>query len=652
MSGICGFFAFDDRPVDAHTVDRMTDAIRTWGSASADAPCFVARSARVGLGARVASITPEDAYDRQPLRSADGRLTIVADARLDNRPELAAALGWSGREAANMPDSACILRAWEAWGDDTPRHLIGDFAFAVWDEHNQVLNVVRDHLGQRVIFYHRTATRLALASSPRALLSLPDVPRRLDQQKLGELLVDIQDSERTCLDGILRVPPAHVLRVAPEGITLRRYWRLDPNRRLRLRTDDDYLAAFRDTFDRAVRDRIRSAHPVAATLSAGLDSSAVVGVAARELQRTNRRLFAYHAAPPLGTGGETRAGWAADESDDVVSAAQMHENIDLTVLRGPWRTPLEDATPHFEVMFAPIRNAANLSWFLGIYGAAREVGARVLLTGGKGNYTISTSGVRWLHELARKGHMLATLRELRAFAKANGRSPWDVLKYHVLRPFVPVPLIAAYDRARGLPRPAPVWEDTLSPINPELARTLRLDERRTALGFDDMSASRWRWNQDRLIGLTDSGDSFDVSHALRDMFGIETREPTTDVRVVEFCLSLPGSQFLDRGTDRRLVRRSMRDVVPAAVLDRTTRGAQAADWTLWMGPMRGTIAAELDALNGVALARECLDLPRLQRLVREWPTTLQHAHFPEYGLRLLRGLMMGRFIRWFEETWT
>ena len=61
--------------------------------------------------------------------------------------------------------------------------------------------------------------------------------------------------------------------------------------------------------------------------------------------------------------------------------------------------------------------------------------------------------------------------------------------------------------------------------------------------------------------------------------------------------------------------------------------------------------AEIEALEGIDLATECLDLPRLRRLVESWPEPLTEGHAPEYAFRLLRGMMMGRFIRWFEEEW-
>jgi asparagine synthase (glutamine-hydrolysing) len=161
-----------------------------------------------------------------------------------------------------------------------------------------------------------------------------------------------------------------------------------------------------------------------------------------------------------------------------------------------------------------------------------------------------------------------------------------------------------------------------------------------------MNSAEFRY---RVLGL--AADGFDMAHTMRSWFPIETREATTDLRVLEFCMSIPGDQYLRGGRDRLLIRRAMRGIVPASILDRTTRGAQAADWSVWFNDMKPAIEAELRILRGVDLACRCLDLHRMQKLVDEWPARLGPEHLGDYGMLLLRGLMMGRFIRWFEERW-
>jgi asparagine synthase (glutamine-hydrolysing) len=173
-----------------------------------------------------------------------------------------------------------------------------------------------------------------------------------------------------------------------------------------------------------------------------------------------------------------------------------------------------------------------------------------------------------------------------------------------------------------------------------------------AHGFDSPTLDRHRLTAGRIAAFRTAGDLFDGAHALRARFDIETREPAADVRVVRFCLGVPGTFLLRGGKDRRLVRDAMSGLLPRMVLERTTRGTQAADWSSQVTAMRGCIERELAALSRNGLAQRCLDLPRLQHLMQHWPNTLDRDHFPDYGIRLMRAIMVGRFIRWFDEERT
>ncbi len=124
-----------------------------------------------------------------------------------------------------------------------------------------------------------------------------------------------------------------------------------------------------------------------------------------------------------------------------------------------------------------------------------------------------------------------------------------------------------------------------------------------------------------------------------------------DQRVVEYCFSIPGSQYLRNGVTRWLIRRAMEGRLPDQVRNRTTFGAQSSDWTEWLPGMRDLFESELDQMDRSATARHCIDLARLRTLIDRWPGRLGPEHHKEYLLLLPRGLMMGRFIRWFETNY-
>jgi asparagine synthase (glutamine-hydrolysing) len=153
MSAIGAVFRFDGAPVPAPRVASLLDAMAEYGPELGSwAPD--AAASPVGLGCRPFRVTAEDAGYRPPLISPDGQVVLVADARIDNRGELGAALGFDAGTAAGLPDAGFILAAYQAWGRSAFRRLIGDFAIILWDQRQRALLAARDGPGQRVLFYH------------------------------------------------------------------------------------------------------------------------------------------------------------------------------------------------------------------------------------------------------------------------------------------------------------------------------------------------------------------------------------------------------------------------------------------------------------------------------------------------------------------
>ncbi len=649
MSAICAVFRFDAAPVPVAQITTLLDALREYGPEAASwAPEDPATP--VALGCRPWRVTAEDAWYRPPLHSADGGLVLVADARIDNRAELGSALGIPAGEARELPDAAFILAAYTAWGEEAPRRLLGDFTFALWDQRRRALFCARDGMGQRVLFYQRHPQLVALATTAHALTALPEARTRLNLQKVAEFLVLLPSQEGTFFEGILRLPPGYSLTATGEGIRLEQFWAPEPERRLVLGSDQAYVEGFLEVFGAAVGAQLRSTGAVGIMASGGLDSSSVAVVAAAQLRDQGRRLPAFHAAPRAGFQGGAPRGWIADESPDVEAIARLHPNLDLRIRRPDGRTPFDDIEVSFLMTGAPPRNPTNVAWFDGIYAAAAAEGIRVLLAGHKGNATISYTGHRSLLDAARRGRWGYVWREANALARATGAGRRDVFRDQVLRPLVPPSLGAWAGRLKGT-SPATVADEAASAINPEFARELGLAERVQAARLDRHTARRLGEVDFRVAVLRGGADVLDTYSGFRPLFGIETRDPTADRRVVEYCFSIPGSQYLRNGVTRWLIRRAMEGRLPDQVRNRTTIGGQSSDWMEWLPAMRGMFLAELDLLDRSDTANRCLDLARLRSLVDRWPARLGLEHRKEYHLLLPRGIMMGRFIRWFESTY-
>lgn len=649
MSAICAVYRWDGAPVTSAQAESLLAALSEYGPGAAiHVPDL--RDAPVALGCIPWRVTPEDACYRGPVRSDDGNVVVVVDARIDNREELARRLDIAAADTPTMSDAAFVLAAWERWRHDAPRHLVGDYAFALWDARSRELFCARDAMGQRVLFYHETPEGIALATTAHALTTLPHVRAELDEQKVADFLVLLQRPESTFYRGIRRLAPGHRLIADPAGVRVERYWSAEPVRMLRFGSDDDYVDGFLDVFETAVASQLRCASTVGMMTSGGLDSSSVGAVAAILLRERGRELPTFHAAPRAGYAGPVRHGMVLDESDDVEALARMHPNMQLHIRRTRDRTALDDLETSFRMTGAPARNPSNSAWFLDIYAYAAAEGVRVLLSGHKGNVTISQTGLRSLRDSAAHGQWGRVWRETHAIARATGAGRRQVLRREVVRPLTPK-FLTSLMRRLGRGRAKPVWDATLSAIRPQFAHAMDVEARIRAANRHHDDVDRLSDMQYRLMVLGGGADVFDLYSGYRPWFGIETRDPTADRRVVEYCMAVPGSQYLRNGVTRSLLRRAMAGRLPDALRLRQTWGMQGPDWTEWLPTIRTELRAELQRLERSETAMRCLDVPKMRQLVEHWPEKLTLAHEKDYPLMLLRGITVGRFIRWFEDTY-
>lgn len=153
MSAIAGIYYLDGQPVDPADLGRMLETLAHRGSDRVG----VWSEGHIGFGHRMLWTTPESLQEQLPLVNQTGDLAIAADARIDNRDELIAALGLMDRPSDKITDSQLILAAYEKWGDRCPEKLLGDFAFAIWDGRSQRLFCARAPMGVKPFYYYRSS---------------------------------------------------------------------------------------------------------------------------------------------------------------------------------------------------------------------------------------------------------------------------------------------------------------------------------------------------------------------------------------------------------------------------------------------------------------------------------------------------------------
>lgn len=595
----------------------------------------------VGLGRCLFRTLPEDRFDRQPLQTADGRLTLVADVRLDNRAELASALGLSPARIDDRCDAALLLDCLDRWGERAVDRLIGDFAFACWDSRDQILLLARDFRGGRPLYFHRGKGMVAVASMAKGLHALAEIPYAPDAQTAADFLLLLPATETPSFwQGIERVPPGTILSVTRSAIAARRYWQ--PARPDRGAPRHDYVDGLRHHLDAAVAARLRGANGhVGAHLSAGFDSAAVAATAARLLAGEGRVTGFTSVPDPAHAPLEDR-GRFADEGPLAAATAAFYPNIEHVLIRTGDRSPLATLDRDFSLFEIPLLNRCNMVWQIAIMEQAQQRGIGVVLSGEMGNMSLSYAGHEYLPELLGEGRLVELARVSGALLR-HGALRWRGLASRLVLPFLPTAIERVIRE-----RIDPVARDPMahSALSASAFGAMAMAERAKARDLD-LSYRPWRDGFAMRLWALGRHDPGNYYKGYLGGWGIDQRDPTSDRRLVDYMLAAPMAEYVAGGQFRSLPRRALADRLPALVLDEKRKGAQAADWHLGLGAARSDVRDELARLRACAPANELIDLDRLDQLEREWPDGGWGSGdvATAYRIALLRGLSVGHFLR-------
>jgi asparagine synthase (glutamine-hydrolysing) len=587
------------------------------------------------MGRALYRLLPEDVYDRQPVTGGDGRFMLVADIRVDNREALLPSLGLTLAEASLLSDAALLMRAYERWQEKLIDHVVGDFAFALWDEADKSLLLVRDALGQRPLHYFLGKGFIAFASMPRALWALEGIEPGLDAQRIAEFVADLRlPDSGTYFAGIERVLPGEIVRLSACGVKKRRYWQ--PSfKPIRFARDDDYVQAMREQLDAATRSRLRGAEKlVASHLSGGWDSSAVTATAARLMAPTGGQVLAFTSAPREGFDGPVPRGRVADESPFAGMTAALYPNVEHIIARDRRLSPLSLLPEMHHFYHHPVRQLDSGPWWSDINKMARSRGTQVMLIGHYGNLTINAAGLGLLADLIRTGKFISWWREARlSVAKSPAR--WRGVFANSLGPWLPAP---AWSFLRRKYFGASPLENTPYLLNREWAHRVDATDKPGRDGRPARNSYQVRYQLMR---------DWDQGYARKGSlggWGIDERDPLADRRLIEFCLSLPHDQLLKNGVTRPLARAALADRLPSS-LQGAPRGLQGAGW--YESLKRDEMAAHVARIGDCSLSSSILDVDRLQHMIDHWPQGSWNDHLvvQEYRQGLAMAVAAGHFIR-------
>ncbi|HTC63020.1 MAG TPA: asparagine synthase-related protein [Candidatus Saccharimonadales bacterium] len=542
MSGIVGILNLDGAPVDRSLLQNLTSFLKPRGPDAQQ----IWMDGPVGFGHSLFKTTDESEHESQPFTLGTGTW-ITADARIDAQSELIEKLKIQGQHITPHPtDVELILRAYEAWGESCVEHLLGDFAFGIWDSRRQRLLCARDHMGVRPFYYSQIGSFVVFSNSLDCIRECPVVSNRLNDLAIADFLLfgHNQDSATTSFADIRRLPPAHCASWSGEGHQTRRFWTMPIDEPLFFKRKDDYCDRFKELLREAVGDRLRTPR-VGVFMSGGLDSPTLAATARDLLQErfSNFELLALTAIDDIKPDEGYYAGLVAKYLEIPIHYYKWDDRpVDPNWEQTPFRTP-EPCAIGWDVI--PNR----------IYRRQAGLRSRVFFWGeGPDNALILEWRPFLLHLIQRHmyGHIpgaigstLIAQRKLPFWGTISNRAG------QLWQGSCPVDTF-------------PTW------LNPDLELRLKLnarwrDNQRSEAksshpirpeGYASLHIPLWQL----LFEGMDSGT--------KETF-FEMRHPFVDLRILRFLLAVPPLPWC---RSKYLLRRSMRGALPNQVLQRKKKG--------------------------------------------------------------------------------
>jgi asparagine synthase (glutamine-hydrolysing) len=553
MCGIAGFIgegklSHQDR---AAVLDRMCRVIEHRGPD--DQGTFIKGEAALGM--RRLSII-DLAGGHQPISNEDGTVTVVFNGEIYNYRELQGELEAHGHLFKTNSDTEAIVHAYEEYGEQCVNRLRGMFAFAVWDERKKKLFLARDRVGKKPLYYSDTrGGSFIFGSELKALLEHPEATRDVNLEAVDEYLSFGYVPDPLCIfRDVKKLPPGHYLTLVNGNISVKKYWDFNYEP-VEFSDEEEILDRLRVLLDEAVRMRLVSDVPLGAFLSGGIDSTAVVGLMARNLDRPvktfsigfnedsfNELKYARIAARRFGT-----------DHHEFIVTPEICQIVDELV----W---------HFDEPFA---DSSAIPTYM-VSKLAREHVTVVL--SGDGGDELFAGYDRYITDRKRSGfaRIPRSLRHgmMQPLSRRLPHGAWG-------RNFIHNIALDPLDR----------YIDSVSVFTSLNKTSLCTDSFRAQLHDQSQVAECLRdcavqaktgERLDQILYIDSKmylpGDILTKVDRMSMAVSLEVRSPLLDHKLIEFVTRIPASMKLRGLQSKHILKRAVQDIVPAEILNRSKQG--------------------------------------------------------------------------------
>jgi asparagine synthase (glutamine-hydrolysing) len=595
MSVQFGRWNFEGQPPPPDYIEKITAVLAPYGPDSNESYS----KGGISILYRAFHTTKESRREKRPCISPSGAV-ITWDGRLDNRGDLISELRDS--LTVNSTDVAIVAAAYEKWGTNCLRKLIGDWALSIWNPRERSVLLAKDPIGTKHLYYSFDDNQLTWSTILDPLVLFAGKTFEICEEYIAGWFSYFPAANLTPYVGIQSVSPSSLVLIHPGKHAVSKYWDFDPEKTIRYRTDGEYEEHFRTVFGTALQRRLRSDRPVLAELSGGLDSSSIVCMADTVIARGTAE------TPRLDT-----ISWYDDTYDHLepdTNERRFFTKVEEKRGRTGWHIDLrslkKDAPLHksFEAGFdndplavIPSSNKKLSEQFKQYAAHMLSEGHRVTLSGIGGDEVTSGDVPTPTPELQ------DLLARARFFTLAHQLSAWAA---KMRKPRLPLLWTAAWGffsrSLTGVPidmRPAP-W------LHPRFVR-----RNRTALcGYPSRL---------KLFGpLPSFQENVAMLNVLRRLLEnwplqvemlCEVRFPYLDRDFLEFLYAVPREQIVGVGKRRFLMKRALVGIVPDELLNRRRKApvqqeptqesskGNSAEWPSWVEIGQHTISSSMKFID-------------------------------------------------------
>lgn len=596
MCGIAGRYSFENKEIFKKEIDLMTNQMVERGPD--DSGSFV--HSNFGIGMRRLSIIDVDG-GHQPLFNEDNSISLVMNGEIYNYKELRSKLTSKGHIFKTNSDSEVIIHLYEEYGNKAVDYLNGMFAFALLDIKKSKIWIVRDRIGIKPLFYFRNENDFYFASDIRALRK--SISTSINKDKfISYLTLGYVESELTMWNGIKKLPPGNYIEINNNNFKIYNYWKINNFENL----DIDFNTAksqLEELLFHSVKLRLRSDVPFGAFLSGGLDSSALVALASKQLSKP-LKTYTVKFKDKLG--------------QDNHFAKKVHKlyktsHKELTLSHEEF---VKSSKELLQIIDEPIADSAIVPAYW-LSKMARKDGIKVLLNGAGGDeifagYSRHHYGnfptFKWV-----LNSLPANIRNIIAF----------VWKYKNL------------NQAMRIKDPIYNWATGISGINPtDIKKSLNnLDKfylvEEALASFSDLKSNTLNFSYTKmLIDINNylPQNILSLTDKATMAASLEGRVPLLDHRLVEFCFSLPKKLNIYNNQSKGLFKKIMESHLPNDLIYRSKEGFNPPD-QIWAEKEQNDIYYDEIIDNCTSTIDNFIDLKYIQKILMSKTLRKQNGTF-------------------------